>query len=110
MPAAGSSYTFAANCMFAWAAATTIRCDGLGLSQATVNAILLDIWNGFATRTGTGGTINVAGTNAAPSGTYQAATSCPVTGATPGKEIAYELINDGCGVSSKHWATVTFTA
>jgi len=110
MPVAGSSYTFAANCMFAWAAATTIRCDGLGLAQATVDAILLDIWNGFATRTGTGGTINVAGTNAAPSGTYQAAASCPVTGATPGTEIACELTHDTCDVSSKHWTTCGITA
>ena len=109
LPAAGSSYTFASACMQYWLAATNIRCDNLGLSQATVDAILWDIYQGFAARTGTGGTINVGGTNAAPSGTYQAATSCPVTVATPGKETAHELVNDGCNVSSKHWSTVTIT-
>ena len=108
MPA--GTYTFAAACMRTWAAATEIRCDGLGLSQATVNAILYDIYAGFADRTGTGGTINVGGSNAAPSGTFQAAASCPVTDATPGKEVAWELLNDTCNVSAKHWTTVTVTA
>lgn len=104
------SYTFAAACMRYWTTATLIYLNDLGLLQPAVNAILYDIWAGFATRTGTGGTINVGGTNAAPSGTFQAATFCPVTVATPGKEIAHELLNDTCNVSSKHWGTVTITA
>ena len=110
MPAAGSSYTFAASCMRNWAAVIDIRCNDLGLLQATVNAILYDIWMGFAARTGVAGNIAVGGTNQAPSGVFQAAAACPVTVATPGKEVAHELLNDTCAVAANHWAAVTFTA
>jgi hypothetical protein len=107
MPAAGSSYTFAAAIMRNWTGATVIRCDGLDLLTLVVDGILTDIYAGFATRTATGGTINVGGTNQAPTGVYQAAAPCPPV---PGKEIAFELVNDTCAISTKHWATVTFTA
>ena len=105
MPAAGSSYTFAAACMLNWAAATSILANNLGLLTAVVDVILTDIYAGFATRTGAGGTINVGGTNQAPTGVYQAA--CPPV---PGKEIAFELTNDTCAIAANHWTTVTFTA
>ena len=61
----------------------------------------------IAPRTGVNGTINVAGSNAAPSGTFQACAGPPVTAATPGKEIAHELLNDTIGAFANHWATVT---
>jgi hypothetical protein len=77
------------------------------LSGPQVDAILAGLYDGFPTRTGTNGTVSIATTNAAPSGTYQAASECPPT---DGKEIAYELTNDTCDVSAKHWATVTITA
>jgi hypothetical protein len=62
-------------------------------------------------RTVNGGTLNVGGSNAAPSGVYQPAAACPVTAATPGKEIAHELEFDGCGAiaAGETWTTVTFT-
>jgi hypothetical protein len=92
-------------------AMTLYRIDSNGiLLQATINSILWRIYQNTSTRTATGGTINVGGTNAAPSGTFQAAVSCPVTDSTPGKEIAHELLNDGCAVGFNKWATVTFTA
>ena len=76
------------------------------LTQAQVDAILAGLYTAFASRTVAGGTLNVGGTNAAPSGTYQA--QCPPT---TGKERAYELLNDSCEVNpTKKWATVTFTA
>jgi len=109
MPSADSSYTFASDTMRNWTSATSILCNDLGLLQATVDAILYDIYAGFASRTASNGTINVGGSNAAPSGTYQAASACPVTDGTDGKEVAHELVNDGCGVSANHWATVTIT-
>jgi hypothetical protein len=77
------------------------------LSGPQVDAILAGLYDGFPTRTGTNGTVSIATTNAAPSGTYQAASECPPT---DGKEIAYELLNDTCDVSAKHWAVVTITA
>ena len=36
--------------------------------------------------------------------------SCPVTSSTDGKEIAHELLNDGCAVGFNKWTTVTITA
>jgi hypothetical protein len=74
------------------------------LSQAQVDAVLLGIYDAFPNRTSSNGTLNISTTNAAPSGTLQAA--CPPT---TGKEAAYELVNDSCGVSGKHYAAVTIT-
>ena len=95
-----------------WATTTLFRVDGNGLAQATVDAILWELYQATLARTVTAGTINVGGTNAAPSGTFQAAASCPVTVATSGKEIAHELLNDGCNAiaAGETWATVTYTA
>ena len=69
-----------------WISTTTIRAEDNGLLQAAVDAILSGCWSAFATRTATGGTINVGGTNAAPSGVLQAANP-----PTTGREFAYEL-------------------
>ena len=79
------------------------------LLQAQVNAVLYGLYQATLVRTKTGGTINVGGTNAAPSGVFQAAAACPVDAATPGKEVAHELLNDGCGAiaAGETWATVT---
>lgn len=77
----------------------------LGLTDAEVDLVLLGIYDDFANRAATAGTLNVAGSNAAPTGTLQA--QCAPT---TGKEAAYELVNDSCGVSSKHYAAVTLTA
>jgi len=90
---------------------TTVRLDSLGLDQPAVDSILWSLYQAAITpRTETGGTINLGGTNAAPSGTFQAAASCPVTEDTDGAEIAHELLNDGCGEGFNKWATVTITA
>lgn len=76
------------------------------LTQPQVDAVLAGLYDVFPTKTGNNGTVDIAGTNAAPSGIYQAPGACPPT---DGKEIAYELKNDTCAVSLKHWATITFT-
>jgi len=77
-----------------------------------MDAILWGLYQAALSRTATGGTINVGGTNAAPSGTFQAASACPVSVATDGKEVAHELINDGCDAiaAGETWTTVTITA
>jgi hypothetical protein len=110
MPA--GTYTFAAANLTGWTKATTVLAHSLGLLQAAVDAILWGLYQATISRTAAGGIINVGGTNAAPSGTYQAAASCPVSAATPGKEIAHELINDGCNAiaAGETWTTVTITA
>jgi len=77
-----------------------------GLDQDTVDAILWNLYQAASKpRTASGGTIELRW-NAAPSGTYQAAGSCPVTVETPGAEIAHELANDGCSVGFNPWEAV----
>ena len=91
-----------------WTTVSAFQMQGNALAQATVDAILWELYQATATpRTATGGTINVGGSNAAPSGTFQAPASCPVTVATPGKEVGHALLNDGCAVGFNRWTTVT---
>ena len=91
-----------------WTTTNGFQMQGNALSQAQVDAILWELYQATATpRTATGGTINVGGSNAAPSGTFQAPASCPVTVATPGKEVGHALLNDGCAVGFNRWTTVT---
>jgi hypothetical protein len=109
VPAGTLTVTAAAN-FSGWTSTATMLANDLSLAQAAVDDILYGMYQASAApRTGVGGTINVGGTNAPPSGTYQAATACPVDAATPGKEIVHELLNDGCGVGFNAWTTVTFT-
>jgi len=113
MPAGTLTVTAAAN-FNGWIRPSEFRFDNLTLNQTQVDAILWGLYGAFAGKTSTGGTLNLGGSgdtaNAAPSGTFQAASACPVSVATDGKEVAYELLNDTCGVSTKHWATVTINA
>lgn len=105
MPA-GYAITASAGGFAGWVSTTNFRVDGNALSSATVTQILADFWSGFATRTATAGTIDVGGSNQAPSGNYQAANP-----PDEGKEYAYELLNDSQNVNpTKKWATVAFTA
>jgi hypothetical protein len=77
------------------------------LLTADVDAVLWGLYQMTATpRTGVAGTINVATTNQAPSGVYQPCAACPVTVATPGKEVAWELKLDSCGVGFNKWTAV----
>jgi hypothetical protein len=107
MPA-GYAITISATGFTQWTTTNSFEMQSNNLLQAAVNSILWQLYQAsIAPRTATGGTINVGGTNQAPSGTFQAATSCPATVATPGKEIRHELLNDGCGASFNKWTTVT---
>lgn len=108
MPA---GYTLTAGGGFAnWITTSNFQVQDNGLLTATVNAILWELYQASRTpRTVVGGIINVGGTNQAPSGVFQPAAACPVTVATPGKEVAHELRFDGCGVGFNVWTTVTFT-
>src|SRR5690606_16107062 len=76
-----------------------------GLAQADIDAILFELYEAFPNRLSwlSGGTIDLlGGDNEAPTGTLQAA--CPPT---TGREVAYELVNDTCDVSAKHWSSVS---
>jgi len=83
---------------------TTLRFEN-SLTQPQVDAVLAALYLAFPTRTGTNGTIDLAGGgNAAPTGASPGSAECPPT---TGWNTAYELVNDSCGVSAKHWASVT---
>jgi hypothetical protein len=87
-----------------------VHLQDLAFDQSTVDDLLWSLYVAAASpRTISGGTINVGGTNAAPSGIFQRASDCPVSYRTDGKEIAYELLNDTCGVGFNKWAAVTIT-
>ena len=112
MPVGTYTIVITANGFAAWSTGLNdFHMQGNSLTQAQVDAILWDLYQAAKVpRTATGGTINVGGTNAAPSGTFQAASACPVTSSTDGKEIAHELLNDTCAVGFHKWTTVTITA
>ena len=95
-----------------WAGCNSFLMQDNGLLQADVDTILWSLYQASLSRVATGGTINLGGSNAAPSGTYQAAAVPPVSAATPGKEVAHELQYDGCDAiaAGKTWTTVTITA
>ncbi|MCZ2078197.1 MAG: hypothetical protein LC130_24765, partial [Bryobacterales bacterium] len=95
-----------------WGSGAAINLHSVGaityessLSQPAVDAVLADLYSVFPARTKVGTIDLLGGGNAAPTGTLQAA--CPPTA---GKEYAYELVNDSCGVSSFHWTSVSIQA
>lgn len=94
----------------AWTTTNYISLASAGLTQTTVDGVLWELYQATKLRTAAGALLDVGGTNAPPSGVYQAAQACPVTAGTPGKEIAHELKNDGCAVGLKKWGTVTIAA
>ena len=99
MPAASSSYTFAASVMRNWTAATEIRCNDLNLSEAVVDTIVHDIWSGKAGYTYAAPKLYIGGTNANPSGAYQAV--CPPTS---GLEEVWDLVHGNCTPNGPEWA------
>jgi len=111
MPSADTSWTISAGDFTGWTTITTMLANDNAWTQAQVEAVLWGVYQASrdGPRTASGGTINVGGSNAAPSGTFQAASACPVSVATDGKEVAYELLNDSCAAGFNVWSTVTFT-
>jgi hypothetical protein len=101
----GSSWTITSSDFNGWTACNSFRNDGNGLTQAQVDATLQSLYAAFASKSVAGGTINVAGSNSTPSGSYIAANP-PVNG----KEWAYSLVNDNVGINPTHkWTTVTIS-
>jgi hypothetical protein len=125
MPA-GGAYSIASADMVAWTTTQYLRCYNLpagavdvtgsfatlvslrdlqlqdnGFIQAQVNGVLTGIWGNKANYTYATPALNIGGTNAAPSGTYQS--TCPPT---TGKEYAYDLVNGICTADGPEWAVV----
>ena len=80
------------------------RIYDLSWNQVTVDAFLLTLYNARATFTYATPALDISGTNAAPSGTYQYAAS-----PSSGKEYIYALKNDDDGEGFNTW-TITYTA
>ncbi len=82
---------------------TTLRYEN-NLTQANMDSLAAQLYAAFPTRTGTNGTIDLlGGGNAAPTGVSPGGAECPPT---TGYNIFYELVNDSCNISAKHWASV----
>jgi len=112
MPAGSTTWTLDGAHFAGYVSCTTFFIQDNSLTQAQVDEVLYGLYQATVARTVNGGTINIGGTNAAPSGLFQAAAACPVDDATPGKEVCHELLNDGCAAIApgETWTTVTFTA
>jgi hypothetical protein len=80
------------------------QCQDNGMTQSEVDTIIDDIYTNRANYTSATPSMNIGGTNAAPSGTYQYS-------ATPstGKEKIYALVNDDDAEGFNKW-TITYTA
>ena len=102
MPAAGSSYTFAASCMRAWTALAMLTMDNLALDATTIDLVLADLYAGRMGYTAAAPTAVMGGTNADPTGVYQA-----MVPPTTGMECKYELINDSASQGFMKWAITT---
>lgn len=95
-----------------WVKCYTFSIQDNGLLTAQVDALLWGLYQAAISRTTAyGGTLLAGGTNQAPTGVFQPASACPVSVATPGKEITHELLNDGCnGISADQtWDSITIT-
>lgn len=105
MPAGALTISAASN-ISGWTRCNDVHAQNNSFTTAVVDRILQGMWGAFPGRTVTGGTINVAGTNQAPSGVFQAANP-----PTTGREFAFELLNDSQNINpTRKWATVTMTA
>jgi hypothetical protein len=101
-----ATVTIAPSSIKNWAKLLMLHLRTGNLTQPQVDLALWECYQ--IVRTRTGGTINLAiAGNAAPSGTFQPCQSPPVSATTPGKEIAYELLNDSLGKGFNKWATVS---
>jgi len=97
---------------FTWAAATGANSASLddflmqdnGLSSAHCDNLVEAIYNYRMSYTSGSPTLNMAGTNAAPGGTYQDGDP-----PTTGKEYIYELVNDPEVEGFNPWV-ITYTA
>ena len=105
MPTGALTISAASN-LSGWTGCNSFQVHSNAFTTAVVDRALQGMWGAFPGRTVTGGTINVAGTNQAPSGVFQAANP-----PTTGREFAFELLNDSQNFNpTRKWAVVTMTA
>jgi len=81
-----------------------IDCSGNGMAQAAVDTIIGDIWSRRDDWTDATPELNVGGTNATPTGTYQDGYPLPLDEL----EMVHDLINDDAGAGIQTWASITW--
>ena len=81
-----------------------LDCTDNAMTEAEVDQIVQDIYDNWAAYTHASPLLYIAGTNAAPSGTYQDGDP-----PTTGKEYIYEIVVDPETTGNEKWA-VTYTA
>lgn len=84
-------------------ALSTLRINN-AYTTPEVDALLLQLWNASSVKTSNGGSIHIAGSNAAPSGVFES--RCPPIN---GLQWAYQLLYDTCARFSdpaKRWSEV----
>lgn len=101
LPASGT-YTFSANCFRNWTGLRILLLSSLGLTQSVVDTILFDLYAGRMSYTSTSPSANLGGSNADPSGVYQA-----MVPPTTGMEAKYDLVNDPASEGFKKWSITT---
>jgi hypothetical protein len=80
-----------------------LRVQFNGWTQTESNQFVQDMYASALTRTYAGGiVVQMHGSNAAPSGTYQSPTVCPPVSE---KEMVYDMVNDFCatGINPHVW-------
>jgi len=109
MPTGTYSFTISANSFQHWATGLRLfYMHNNSLSTAQVDLILWELYQAATSpRTASGGTILLHGSNDSATGTFQASTDDPVTAATDGAEVAYELREDSLGEGFNTWGAVT---
>ena len=101
-----ATITIAPSSIRNWSGLSVLDLRTGNLTQPQADLVLWECYQ--MQRTVVGGDIYLAiAGNAAPSGTFQPCQNPPVSATTPGKEIAYELLNDSLGIGFNKWATVT---
>ena len=84
--------------------AAAINCCDNGMEQAAVDSMISDIWTRKADWTDATPELNVGGTNAAPTGTYQDGYPLPITAL----EEVHDLINDDGAGGIQTWAAIAW--
>jgi len=81
-----------------------INCCDNGMAQPAVDSMISDIWTRRADWTDATPELNVGGTNAAPTGTYQDGYPLPITAL----EEVHDLINDDGAGGIQTWAAIAW--
>lgn len=96
------TYDFSSPCFRYWTSLRDLRLHSLNLTQEQVDTVLYDLYAGRMGYTYATPVASLGGTNADPSGVYQA-----MVPPTSGLEAKYDLVNDPASEGFKKWSITT---